>query len=510
MRRIKEAIVVEGKYDVIRLKSAVDAVIIPTDGFGVFRSEEKREWLRRMAAEQGVILLTDSDSAGMVIRNYLLSFLPPEQVKIAYVPPQKGKEKRKTAPSKEGLLGVEGTDNALILAALERAGATFTDGDAPTPGRMSLTRADLYERGLIGQDGSAARRQRMLQILHLPENLSVNRLTEVLNATVTPEEFEKLCHETEEISMNNSKNRILCVGSVNMDLVIALEDHAPAAGETVFGTDYRYVPGGKGANQAVAAARMGGKVTFLGRIGHDDNGRTMKANFEAEGMDTRFLEECDRPTGLAPIQVEPSGQNRIIVISGANMTLTAADVEAAFAGGEYDCVLVGLEVPLPAVHAACREGVARGIPVILDAGPAMKLDLAPLQGLTVLSPNETEAEAITGIAVVDEASAIAAAKWMDERCHPTYVVIKMGAKGSFVYGQGIAEMVPSFPCKAVDSTAAGDCYTAVLALEYVASGDMLAAARYASAAAGISVTRPGAQPSLPRREEVDAFLAERG
>lgn len=303
--------------------------------------------------------------------------------------------------------------------------------------------------------------------------------------------------------------RMLCVGSVNMDLVINLENHAPAAGETVFGTDYTHVPGGKGANQAVAAARMGGQVTFLGRVGDDDNGRALRATMEADGIDTRLLGVSDRPTGLAPIQVEPNGQNRIIVISGANMTLTAADVTAAFDAGEYDCVLVGLEVPLEAVQTTCREGAARGIPVILDAGPAMKLDLAPLQGLTVLSPNETEAEAITGIAVDSEEAALEAARWMDERCHPTYVVIKMGARGSFVYGQGVAQMVPSFPCKAVDSTAAGDCYTAVLALEYVAGGDMLAAARYASAAAAISVTRPGAQPSLPKRDEVDAWLAER-
>lgn len=302
--------------------------------------------------------------------------------------------------------------------------------------------------------------------------------------------------------------RLLCVGSVNMDLVISLVDRAPAAGETVFGTDYTYVPGGKGANQAVAAARMGGQVTFLGRVGDDDNGRALRATMEADGIDTRLLEISDRPTGLAPIQVEPNGQNRIIVISGANMTITAADVTAAFEAGEYDCVLVGLEVPLEAVEATCREGAARGIPVILDAGPAMKLDLTPLQGLTVLSPNETEAEAITGIAVNDEAAALEAARWMDERCHPQYVVIKMGSRGCFVYGQGLAQMVPSFRCRAVDSTAAGDCFTAVLALELVSTSDILAAARYASAAAAISVTRHGAQPSLPKREEVDAWLAE--
>ncbi len=303
--------------------------------------------------------------------------------------------------------------------------------------------------------------------------------------------------------------RLLCVGSVNMDLVITMEHHAPAAGETVFGTNYTHVPGGKGANQAVAAARAGGQVIFLGRIGHDDNGKAIKTSMEVEGIDTHLLVESDKPTGLAPIMVEPNGQNRIIVISGANMTITPADVVAAFDEADYDGVLVGLEVPLDVVAATCQEGAKRGVPVILDAGPAMKLDLTPLQGLTVLSPNETEAEAITGIAVDSEAAALKAAQWMDERCHPRYVVIKMGSRGSFVYGQGIAQMVPSFPCKAVDSTAAGDCYTAVLALELIATGDVLGAARTASAAAGISVTRHGAQPSLPTRKEIETFLADK-
>ena len=310
--------------------------------------------------------------------------------------------------------------------------------------------------------------------------------------------------QEEVISLAN----ILCVGSVNMDLVVSLQERAPAAGETVFGTDYRNVPGGKGANQAVAAARMGGQVLFLGRVGDDENGRALRAGMEADGIDTRLLKTCDRPTGLALIPVEPSGQNRIIVVSGANSTLTPGDVIAAFEAETVDCVLVGLEVPLPVVEAACRQGAARGIPVVLDAGPAMALNLAPLQGLTILSPNETEAQAITGIEIADEDSARRAAVWMEERCHPRYVVIKLGARGSYIYGQGLAQTVPAFPCKAVDSTAAGDCFTAVLALEYIRTGDILAAARYASAAAGISVTRPGAQPSLPRREEVDAFLEQ--
>ena len=198
MRRVRQAIVVEGKYDVIRVRSAVEALVIPTDGFQLFRDKEKMALLRRLAAVRGLIVLTDSDSAGMVIRNHLLGSIPPEQMYQAYVPPIAGKEKRKTTASKEGLLGVEGVDNALILRALEQAGATFEEeSDAPAD-RMSLTKGDLYASGFSGRPDSAARRRALLRTLHLPENLSANRLLEVINATVTPEEWAALCDDIEQ------------------------------------------------------------------------------------------------------------------------------------------------------------------------------------------------------------------------------------------------------------------------------------------------------------------------
>lgn len=191
MRQVKEAIVVEGKYDVIRVRSAVDATVVSTDGFRIFRSPEKRELLRRLAESSGLIILTDSDSAGGVIRNHLLSFLPPETVRIAYVPPIPGKEKRKSAPSREGLLGVEGVDNATVIAALERAGATFTHRHAAPP-PQHWNKTDLYDMGLSGRADSAARRRALLTALHLPTELSANRLLEVLNASVTPQELNDL------------------------------------------------------------------------------------------------------------------------------------------------------------------------------------------------------------------------------------------------------------------------------------------------------------------------------
>ncbi len=199
MKRVREAIVVEGKYDEIRVRSAVDALVVPTEGFGIFRDEPRLALLRRLAAERGLIILTDSDGAGMLIRNHLIGVIPAEQMRHAYIPPIAGKERRKSAPGKEGLLGVEGMDNAVVIAALERAGATFedaTDGvGVCAVDKMHLTKGDLYEFGLSGRADSAARRRALLRALNLPLNLSANRLLDVLNATVTEQELAALLQE---------------------------------------------------------------------------------------------------------------------------------------------------------------------------------------------------------------------------------------------------------------------------------------------------------------------------
>ena len=189
MRRVRQAIVVEGKYDVIRVRSAVDAIVVPTDGFGIFKDPERLALLRRLAAVRGLILLTDSDSAGALIRNHLIGAIPADRLRQAYIPPRPGKERRKAAPSKAGLLGVEGMDNATLIAALERAGATFEEEDSPGMQLMALTKTDLMEAGLSGTPDAAARRQQLLAWLELPATLSANRLLEVVNATIAPEEW---------------------------------------------------------------------------------------------------------------------------------------------------------------------------------------------------------------------------------------------------------------------------------------------------------------------------------
>lgn len=191
MIRIREAIIVEGRYDKNTLAQIVDAPILETSGFGIFHDRQRLALLRRLAETRGIIVLTDSDGAGFVIRNYLRSAIDPSQVKHAYIPDIAGKERRKRTASKEGKLGVEGMRPDVLLEALRRAGATIEGEETPAAG-VRITKADLYAAGLTGGADSKAARQRLLAQLDLPEHLSTNALLEVLNALMTREEFQKL------------------------------------------------------------------------------------------------------------------------------------------------------------------------------------------------------------------------------------------------------------------------------------------------------------------------------
>ena len=188
MRRVREVIVVEGRYDKNTLRQVVDAVVIETAGFGIFNDAQKQKLLRRMAEARGLIVLTDPDGAGFVIRNFIRSCVPPERLKQAYVPDIRGKEKRKAKPSREGKLGVEGMRAEILTEALRRAGATFEDAQSPRAGQM-ITKADLYRLGLSGRENSARKRAELIRELDLPEHLSADALLDVLNATMSREEF---------------------------------------------------------------------------------------------------------------------------------------------------------------------------------------------------------------------------------------------------------------------------------------------------------------------------------
>ena len=199
MRRIREVIVVEGRYDKNTLSQAVEATVIPLGGFSIFHDREKLAFLRRLAAERGLIVLTDSDSAGFVIRNFLKGAIPPEQIKQAYIPDVAGKERRKRRPGKEGKLGVEGMRPAVLLEALRRCGATFEDGAGESgPAREPATKADLLAWGLSGRPDSAERRRVLLRRLDLPEHLTANGMLEALNLLYGRAELERLAAELGE------------------------------------------------------------------------------------------------------------------------------------------------------------------------------------------------------------------------------------------------------------------------------------------------------------------------
>jgi len=188
MRKVREVIVVEGRYDLNAIKQVVDATVVETRGFGVFRDKERLALLRRLAEQRGLILLTDSDGAGFVIRNFLKGAIPKNKLKQAYIPDVYGKERRKNAPGKEGKLGVEGMPPEVLLRALEQAGATFHH-DAPVTARCPITKTDLYEMGLTGSPDSASRRSTLLKKLGLPEHMTTNAMLEALNILYSRDEF---------------------------------------------------------------------------------------------------------------------------------------------------------------------------------------------------------------------------------------------------------------------------------------------------------------------------------
>jgi len=299
---------------------------------------------------------------------------------------------------------------------------------------------------------------------------------------------------------------ILVVGSSNTDMIIRVP-RIPRPGETILGGEFSMAPGGKGANQAVAAARAGGRVTFLARVGEDVFGARAMANFEADGIDVRFIMRDGRAaSGVALINVAASGENSISVASGANALLAPEDVQGAEKAFERaEIVLMQLETPLETVRAAARIARARGIPVILNPAPARPLGDDLLGSVSVITPNESEAEMLTGIKFGTEADAKQAAAALRAR-GPRLVIITMGERGCYVAGDEFEGRVPAFQMTPVDTTAAGDIFNGALAVALAEKHPLPDALRFASAAAALSVMKLGAQPSAPTRQEIEDFL----
>lgn len=303
------------------------------------------------------------------------------------------------------------------------------------------------------------------------------------------------------------KPRILAVGSTNTDFV-ATVDYVPQAGETIMsdGT-YSFVPGGKGGNAAAAAARLGADVIFCAKIGNDTNGKMLRATYEAENIDTRHLKtDKSLPTGLAAIFVEKNGANRITVFPGANSALNNDDVEEAFTTYP-DALLIQFEIPLETAYFAVKQANIGDVPVFIDAGPIIpELDLSRLGKIEVFSPNESEAFALTGIKPYDPESYIKICLDLYSKLDTKYVVLKLGHRGCYVYDGKMGIAIPSYSVSAVDTTAAGDAFTAAMTYEYLRSGDIKSACKYANAVGALTVTKHGALPSLPTENEVIDFI----
>jgi ribokinase len=301
------------------------------------------------------------------------------------------------------------------------------------------------------------------------------------------------------------KPYILVVGSSNTDMMVKA-DRLPAPGETVLGGAFLMAAGGKGANQAVAAARLGADVVFVAKVGKDVFGQQAVDSFEREGIDTSYMvTDAFHPSGVALITVDAHGENCIVVASGANANLLRVDLVAAEEKIKNAAlVLMQLEIPLETVEYVAGTAAVHGIPVVLNPAPACALPDALFRGLAILTPNQKEAEMLSGVAIVDKAGAERAAAVLAGKGVKT-VIITLGVDGALVHDGGEFLWVAAPAVTAVDTTAAGDVFCGALAVALSERRSMHEAVGFACAAAALSVTKMGAQTSAPFRNEVDQF-----
>lgn len=301
------------------------------------------------------------------------------------------------------------------------------------------------------------------------------------------------------------KKRIVVVGSLNMDLVVRAPRH-PQPGETLIGGDFQTFPGGKGANQAVAAARLGAEVRMIGRVGRDAFGDALLETVRRDGVDTTFIRRDEQAaTGVALITLDAGGQNTIVVAPGANMQVTPQDIEesaAAFEGA--DLLLMQLECPLEAVQAAARLAHRHGLAVALNPAPARPLPADLLAQTDYLLPNQPELRLLAE----GEANLYAAAARL-LTSGVRNLVVTLGEEGALLVTAGGQEKLPAFPVTVVDTVAAGDAFAAAFCVALAEGQPLREAVIWGNAAGALAVTRPGAQPSMPTRAELTQFLKER-
>lgn len=296
---------------------------------------------------------------------------------------------------------------------------------------------------------------------------------------------------------------IVVIGSSNTDMVIK-SNHIPAPGETILGGEFFMNPGGKGANQAVAAARLGGNVTFIAKAGKDIFGEKAIRGFKKEGIITDYISADENlPSGIALITVDAKGENSIVVASGANNAITIQDIDKASEKiKKADVILMQLEIPVNIVEYVAELGKQYAKKIILNPAPAQKLSDKLLGSLYIITPNESEAEILTGLKVTDEQSAEKAAKIIRAK-GVEIVIITMGAKGAYVLSDKISKLIPGRKVKAIDTTAAGDAFNGALAVTIADNTEIEKAVAFANIAAALTTTKLGAQSAIPYLKEVE-------
>lgn len=290
------------------------------------------------------------------------------------------------------------------------------------------------------------------------------------------------------------------VGSINLDIILNMEK-VPLVGENVAGTDYSYANGGKGANQAIGLSRLGAKTKMIGKVGNDSNGERLIENLIANKVDASGVSKDGTQTGLAAILIDVDGRNRIVVYEGANSEIDPDEAEKNI-DDDTDILLVQFETAESVVIKCVNSAIKRGILTVIDCGPAKNFNLEEMQGATIISPNESETKALTGIFPDDEKSILEASKILLQRSKAKYAVLKLGERGCSVWDGDNLTILPAIKSKVVDTTAAGDCFTAAMALEYKRSGDIIKACEMGNKAGSIAVSRMGAQNSMPTADEL--------
>ena len=295
--------------------------------------------------------------------------------------------------------------------------------------------------------------------------------------------------------------RCAVVGSINMDIILKAK-RIPNVGENVTGTDYEYAFGGKGANQATALARLGASVKMIGKVGADDNGRALINNLKNEGIDTSGISTEGAQTGLAAILLDGEGRNRIIVYEGANSEISPEEA-AQNIDTDLSLLMIQFETNEDSVIKCVNHAIENNITTVIDCGPAKDFNLEMMKGATILSPNESETEALTGIYPKDENAVRSASQILKIRSEAKYIVLKLGDRGCSLYDGESLKFFPPYKTNVVDTTAAGDCFTAAMALHYVETGDIEESCRMGNKAGAYAVSKMGAQSSMPTKADLD-------